>query len=119
MVVFTLQQCEIDNSMFQLCRLVILMSKEEIAPERIFQPRHDVFSAVVNSSLLEDEYPSCLWLDVVVPILVPRDTCCPSLNAFVAEIYLDCHARHAAVWKIELTITVTSEVVTLSISQET
>jgi len=103
----------------QLRRSVIFMSEEEIAPERIFQPRHDVFSAVVNPFLLKDEYPSFLWLDVVVPILVPRDTRCPSLNSFVAEIYLDCHARHAAVWKIELTITVTSEVVTLPISQET
>lgn len=90
-------------------------SKEKVAAESVFYPFGHFFPAMPNTTLLEDEHSSLLWLNVEI-IFVVRDSSGPSLDSILAKVDLESYARFPSVWQAKLSIAVPSEIVSFSVS---
>ena len=97
------------------------MSKHEVATQRIFHSFCHVLATMEQSSLLEDQNPSLLRLNVYESPFVSstlENPCSTTFHVCVTQIDLDSNARLSSIWEFELAITMASEVMPLLVTQE-
>lgn len=99
------------------------MPEHKIAAQRIFDSFRYFLATMENSSLLKDQNPSLLWLNVYEIIFftssVRINACSTTFHFFVAQIDLDSDAGLSSIGELELAVTMASEVMPRSVPQET
>ena len=97
------------------------MSEHEIGAQRIFDSLRHVLATMEKSSLLENQDPSLLWLNIYKHFFAsstrrnPRST---TFHPFITQIDLDSNAGLSSIWELKLAIAMASEVMPWPISQE-